>query len=94
MASFRIGQRVKYVRRERVRGTDRARSIPLGTEGWIVSIGATKCSDGSIRDCSVQFDSHPEGPRACYFWQLEVPYDGNQKISFDECLWKPEMENA
>jgi len=85
MAAFRIGQRVRIVRVE--------------IDFWALGKEATVACHESNGKLGILVDGfrspHPSGE--CTVWpdQIEpIQYDGNQLVSWSECLWQPEGQAA
>lgn len=81
---FSVGQRVRIVKVDR-------RTDLLGTETVITAIDRAGLHEIDIpSDIDVDYWPH--------FWcraeQIEPIYDGNEKVSWSECAWKPKKVRA
>lgn len=95
MTVFRVGQRVRKVRRRTgpvINPTiydSTSPSVPIGSEGTVVN--ASPFDEGMW---IVLFDtcrsSHPEGSYSMHGYALEpIQPEGNKVIAWSECLWQP-----
>jgi hypothetical protein len=91
---FNVGDRVRYIGRtgelpnEPPVGSEN--TLPVGTEGVIVPMPAVGAFDS--RALAVEFSvrsRHESGLFACFPEWLQHVYDGNEKVSWTECAWRP-----
>lgn len=92
MATFRVGQRVRYVRKHSSVQSMGTTTIPLG------STGVLKASQVPWKaDFYMLFDdyksAHPDG---CFLMNSDmiepIQPERNQTIEWSECLWQPEHQ--
>lgn len=87
MSKFRINQRVRLLRGSRVKpGT-------TGTVSGPLEFVQTENVPGGEWCHAVQYDGYHSPHMSGYYWtatdEMEPLYDGDTKISWAECVWKP-----
>lgn len=97
MANFRVGQRVKIVKRNGLIGVIKPGTsrVPLNSAGTIIGAGLSVYRHpDKTWDWRVKYDCDPT-IRGAFSFQLEpIVDDGRQVITWDACVWRPQIEQG